>query len=82
MSCSTPPESDNVPWYVKRGRGEGAAEESRKSAKAQARKEAQDPLLEMRGFLETKRKREEMVGGAGAGTVGQGTSHGGQVSLW
>ncbi|CAI8010282.1 Leukocyte receptor cluster member 1 homolog [Geodia barretti] len=72
--------SDNVPWYVKSGRGGAGVEaEGRKSAKAEARKELQDPLLEMRGHLEAKRKREEVVGVvggvvSGAGAV-QGISH-------
>ena len=69
-----------MPWYVKSGRGGAGVEaEGRKSAKAEARKELQDPLLEMRGHLEVKRKREEVVGVAGgvvsgAGAV-QGISH-------
>ena len=65
-----------MPWYIKSGRGGAGVEaEGRKSAKAEARKELQDPLLEMRGHLEAKRKREEVVGVvSGAGAV-QGISH-------
>ena len=57
-------------------------EESRRSAKAEARKELQDPLLEMRGHLETKRKREEMVGAVSRTGAPQSASRhsGGQVS--
>ena len=66
-----------MPWYVKSGRGGAGVEaEGRKSAKAEARKELQDPLLEMRGHLEAKRKREEVVGVAGGVVSGAGAVHG------
>ena len=68
-----------MPWYVKSGAtkncsGRAAAEEveaKRQSAKAQHRKELQDPLLEMRSHLKTKRKREEMAGAAPRNEVSQ-----------
>ena len=70
-------ESDSVPWYV-RGKGKGPAaraeeaEARRKSAKAQLRKELQDPLLQMQGFLDTKRKKQELDMGVAGGMATRG----------
>ena len=43
----------------------------RRSAKAQLRKELQDPLLQMQGYLDTKRKAEGLDGAGAAGGVGR-----------
>ena len=48
-------------------------EAKRRSAKAEHRKELMDPLLEMKHFMEVKRKSEqEMTGGSTGGSTGGG----------